>query len=87
MLQEQGKGHLVECRARDSVTLGIASVRRDRASLRVGRAVVAGFWAEKNSIKGSCEQRGPSPTVLLRRSPCASVRRLLFCSGHPWPAP
>lgn len=66
MLQEQGKGHSVECRARDSVTLGIAGVT---SSLWVGGAVVAGFWAEKNSIKGSCEQRGSSLSALLRRSP------------------
>jgi hypothetical protein len=48
------------------VTLGIAGVT---SSLWVGGAVVAGFWAEKNSIKGSCEQRGSSLSALLRRSP------------------
>lgn len=48
MLQEQGKGHSVECRARDNVTLGIAGVRKDMSSLW------AGLW-----LLGSGLRRAP----------------------------
>lgn len=61
------------------MTLGIVGVRRDMSSLQAGRAVVAGLWAEKSAIKGSCEQKpglaeGFSPSALLRLGPWAAVR-------------
>lgn len=55
----------------------------------LGRAVVAGLWAEKNSIKGICEQKpglaeGFSPSALLRLSPWGCVR-LAFSSAQDAP--
>lgn len=89
--QEQGKGHSVECRARDSVTLGIAGVRRDTSSLRAGLWLL-GSGLRGAPIKGSGEQKpglaeGSSPSALQTLSLGICQICLLFCSGHPWPVP
>lgn len=79
MLQEQGKGHLVECRARSKATLGVDGFRRDTSSLQgCICALVAGLWAEKSSTQGNGEQKsgvdeGSSPSALYRLRPWGSV--------------